>query len=253
MAGLTAEQLRAANAMILGTHDRLDTAPRMHSNTPLEEIYRGIFPSQKPVMRAAKPNNWATAQGRVYDPSWWPQQQPAVIPGPDGYLTADKDTSRLDSPALAAYGEVPPPNAVQNAIAAALAAGPRVQPGMFGRGLPSMQWDPVAPSGPAPEGDPWAGMRYGGDAAEGPNAEGMVTGNRPVMQAARKSPVMRPGPSVRELTDLASKLVAQSDPRRGEKIMTSNNGEQTVGTRLNNSNRGYTITGDSWLNSVSGL
>lgn len=36
-------------------------------------------------------------------------------------------------------------------------------------------------------------------------------------------------------------------------IQTANNGQQIVGQRLNNSNRGMTVTGDNWFNSVRGL
>lgn len=41
--------------------------------------------------------------------------------------------------------------------------------------------------------------------------------------------------------------VAQTDPMRGQRIMTQNHGMQTVGTRLNGSPRGYTVTGDAFF------
>lgn len=43
------------------------------------------------------------------------------------------------------------------------------------------------------------------------------------------------------------------NPLAGKKVMTQNHGEQMAGQRLNGSNRGLTVTGDTWFDSVRGI
>lgn len=88
------------------------------------------------------------------------------------------------------------------------------------------------------------------------NPAAPMMGNPQVAQAmAARAPQQAAPPSqvLRAMVDQQRNKVASTDPRRGKKIMTANNGEQTVGTRLNNSRRGFTVTGDDWFNSVRGL
>ncbi len=42
-------------------------------------------------------------------------------------------------------------------------------------------------------------------------------------------------------------------PQQGQHIQTENHGDQIIGTRLNGSPRGYTVTNSDWFNSVRGL
>lgn len=125
--------------------------------------------------------------------------------------------------------------------------------GGSGRGRPVLRggglvFSPTAPVGQAPGGDPWAGLRMGTQTMGGPQTPGLVTSN-----AVPSAQVAPPRPSLQQIMQAQQAMVAATDPRRGQQIMTNNNGKQVVGQRLNNSTKGRTVTGSDWFNSVTGL
>lgn len=88
--------------------------------------------------------------------------------------------------------------------------------------------------------DPWDALRIGG---KPPTTPGLHLGT-PKTFAGRTEPVPK-------ISDY-EKLIA-SMPDRGKKINTASHGSQTIGTRLNGSPKGLTITNDPWFNQVRGL
>lgn len=197
--GLSQQQLEAAQAMILGTHDRLDTAPRMQQSMPVADFYRGILPPS-----SKGPNDWGTAVGRTFDPIWENNDPGTImtaaampqIPGPSGFSNLNKSQDRLSQgTGLAFAGDTSQPPGLA-AISGAMTPLPQMQPGMFGRGQPSMQWDPAVSSGPAPAGDPWSGMRIGEQSP--PPMPGMATGTPAeitIRGGSRSAPAPLPRPA----------------------------------------------------------
>lgn len=241
-------------------------------STPVFDKYGNrLDPKNLPVinMRGAGPVRGSqTARGvrtKFYQPQVWATDSTVLQNGrvKDKYTIDTNPPSEFSQAYVddmgapgANQGTGPAIDDGQRAIAEILVQGGNRQPGSAftgGWGSPRsrMTWETAAPAGPAPQGDPWAGMRAGQQAIDTPTP-GMVTGARPGATGLfGLAPTDRP--NARLLMDRMREAVAASDPNKGQQIMTQNHGMQIVGQRLNNSNRGMTVTGDDWFNSVRGL
>lgn len=145
-----------------------------------------------------------------------------------------------------------------------------------------LNWEDANPAAMAPgQTDPWAGSRIG----SAPQTTGLTTGNTGRNIASHlpagspisglftgglggmfgNTPMGKLVSGLRGISPSSSQPMglaalpsfqgysASTDPNAGQSIQTNNNGTQVVGERLNNSPKGYTVTGDSWFNSVRGL
>ena len=158
-------------------------------------------PSPAP-QRSMVPNNWGTSVGRTFDPIWENNDPGTImtaaampqIPGPSGFSNLNKSQDRLSQgTGLAFAGDNSQPPGLA-AISGAMTPLPQMQPGMFGRGQPSMQWDPAVSTGPAPSGDPWS-MRIGEQSL--PSMPGMSTGPAEITirGGSRSAPAPLPRPA----------------------------------------------------------
>lgn len=157
MANLTRQQLDAANAMIAGTHDRIDPTPRMQQGYTLSDIYKGILPAQgsdsydtsAPVYevgyRSVDGSAGVGASGNGGGhASIAPEIRVAQVPGPNAPA---KTQDRL-SPGIAAnafaYGNPSVSAPGINAISAALRAptGSAWSKGGWGSGFDFLSGDP---------------------------------------------------------------------------------------------------------------
>ncbi len=234
--------------------------PNLPLNPPMPPRPSNSWPGGSDAVGAG-PGSFAQMRGFASDPIYGggggDVQTAAAGPQPAGTIADDKDPARLMSDPLSAYGGAPGLGepGTSAGIDAITTATRQFLPGMLGRGLTGiggMQWENVPEVPAAPAGDPWSGLRLGETAP--PSVPGTATGNRSRDMPRPPSPPQSVvNPRSRELMDMVRNLAAATDPKRGQKIETANNGTQTVGTKLNNSSRGRTVTGDNWFNSVRGL
>lgn len=207
MANLTKSQLEQLNAVVLGTHDNLDTSPRMQPSTSVQDVYRGILPAAGPIMSAAKSTYDLNAP--VYEVGYRSVDGSAGVgAGGSGSGRASLAPLRvaaaphtvdaanpLDISRLGLTSDPFRPAAVKaidnitvhggSPTVPLILGGSAFRGGWGSGGL--MNWQPVA-SSPAPAGDPWARDRFG--IPPGPATVGLIMGS-PGVKAASTAPMVK--------------------------------------------------------------